>query len=74
MSVSEDSSSTDQDLSTVELSSDFEQDAESLICDYEDLEPVATEEEAAAYRQERVQEDMPRDCFERRSEISSWYV
>ena len=78
MSVSEDSSSTDQDLSTVELSSDFEQDAESLTCDYEDLEPVATEEEAAAYRRERVQEEeqeeMLRDRFEGRSEISSWYV
>lgn len=49
MSVSEDSSSTDQDLSTVELSSDFEQDVESRTCDYEDLEPVANEEEAAAY-------------------------
>ena len=36
MSVSEDSSSTNHDLSTVELSSDFEQNAESLTCVNED--------------------------------------
>ena len=39
---------------------------------------MATEEEAAAYRRERVQEEeqeeMLRDRFEGRGEISSWCV
>lgn len=39
---------------------------------------MATEEEAGAYRRERVQdeeqEEMLRGRFEGRSEISSWYV
>ena len=37
-SESEASSSIDHDLSTSELSFDFEKHSESLTCDYEDLE------------------------------------
>ena len=38
MSESEASSSIDHDLSTSELSFDFEKHSESLNCDYEDLD------------------------------------
>ena len=65
-------------LSVSDLTSESEQDVESLSYDYEDLEPVATEEERAEHQlevqHEEEQQTMLQNRFEGNSEVSSWYV
>ena len=64
MSESEASSSIDHDLSTSELSFDFEKDSESLTFDYEDLEPLATEEKQPHIDGKELKRKKKRKCFE----------
>ena len=65
MSESKASTSIDHHLLTSELLSDYKKDGESLTCDYEDLEPVATEEEAATCRQEKAHEEEQEELVSR---------
>lgn len=63
-------------LSVSELTSESEQGVELSTYDYEDLEPVANEEERAEYQREVEEEEeeqtMLLNRFQGNSEVGSW--
>ena len=64
MSESEALSSINHDLSTSELSFDFEKHSESLTCDYEDLDSRLLRKKQLHIDEKELKRKNKRKCFE----------